>query len=1736
MGVFYLRIQKKRKSVQRLFQSLIANKLDKSKWIPIMILGTMLGVMIMLYFYKSTGAKAAWFDDSYTYRQRVPISNSGSILTNYQVSLILNTASLITAGKMQSDCDDIRIVSENGAVLPHWIEENNPGCNQTTTKIWTKVPSIPTTGTNIYLYYGNTNATNAQSGDNVFLFFDDFNDAALNAGKWYSAGTVSITGGAVRMAIGKIQSVQALDNTVTVESRSRVTSTTYTNTGHIAVGLMDSTQADGYGFWPFYRNNSQWHQYWRSPGVFTSLTSSSSWTTNTWYRHTVSRNSASFSWDVNGVNRFSGTHPNNGSIGSNTYLHAPRIWTEYPTGDGPMEIDWIAVREYASTEPTVGTFGSEEVSPGAVAYWKFDEGTANWAFDSARHGANGTLTNGPLWQSNDKCIQGTCLSFDGTDDYVNTNIDLSWSNTEAFTIALWVNAKNGGNRTIFGKGLGGSSNWEYSMRLAGANGLNPHFVYWNTTGQGTISLTSTQELTLNRWHHLTLTYDGAGTAYIYMDGNVTGSYSGTPDTLQNRANSLNIGGGYFNSGAAGYFSGLIDDVKVYSYARTAEEIKADYIIGAAASGSQAVLGAEDEIFLSDGLVGHWKMDESSWSGAGAVKDSSGNQLSGTAVGNATVAIGKFGNGGSLDGNGDYVSIGDHNELDITEALTLSAWIKTSDGTSAIMSKYNVDNYSYWLGFIVNELRFYVGGSTGGVSYSGITNPGILDNQWHHVVATYEPGKTKIYIDGKEQVIDDQVGTIPSSLYSGTANFLIGRDENNGNITSFNGSLDELRVYKRAFTPREVSQLYEWAPGPVGYWVMDAGTGSTAYDVSTNGNNGTITSALWSPGKYGNGLKFDGVSDYVAVADNPTIEPTSSFSIGAWIYLTAVQQNVAGIVAKDGNASGNLGNYCLCFSNSPSDILRFGFYDGANQNAITSPSATEQNMWVHAMGVFDDEANELRLYKNGVLVSTATSITGTPVTNNDPMYIGSRANNPSSYEFTGMIDDVRIYNYARTSKQVLQDMNAGHPSVGSPVGYWKLDEGYGSVINNTGNGGSTINGTIAGSSAPTWTNDGKFGKALIFDGTNDSVSLGSSAGLDLAADATLTAWIKPTKLSANNYIFASGDNAGGLQFAVELGRSANKLSTLWGTSGDGFDVLYSKSSLVSDEWQHVVVTRSGSGTSWVVKIYINGVLDSTQTGTKAVSSYVNSFLGNFWTTNTTQTFKGTMDEVKVYNYALTEDEIKTEYNQGKAIVLGSVSSGVGGTEPNNSAGREYCVPGDTATCNAPVGEWLMDQGVGTIAFDTSENNNVANFASGTAAPVWGKGIHGGSLEFDGNEDYVTMGDVLDMGTSDWTTSLWFKTADSDGNLISKSLAGSISGRWFTILQNNTVFSLMEGSVAVGISTPSAPYLDGGWHHVATTYDRDGDMSLYVDGMLKASDSISANSATNMQTNCHLLMGRYNATSDCTIPLIGTLKLDGSVDQVRIYNYVRTQAQIVWEYSRGAPIAHYKMDECEGTTIYNSAPTFNDSAAGKNGSLVLGATGVTTAGTCATSGAWANGATGKRGASMSFDGTNDYITIADPADGSLDFGSSQNFSIALWVKTTSSTPFYLVDKRNGTANTQPGYAILLSPTHLIVGIQDGTNKIQPSLGGPTINDGQWHHIVVVYNRGSSVIKGYLDGEKLPNEADISGTGNIDNTSEIRIGRSPSGNYAPGQLDDVRIYNYDLTDQQVKVLFNNGAVSFE
>ena len=539
-----------------------------------------------------------------------------------------------------------------------------------------------------------------------------------------------------------------------------------------------------------------------------------------------------------------------------------------------------------ASDYTVGAIGTEEKGPGPVAYWSFDEGYGDTINDATDNGNDGDLAGAagacpgagtcPTWQDESMCVSGKCLSFDGDNDYVDCGNDPSLDITDAITIEAWVKTTNTGASWITPVSKQSVYHFEYqpstdSLVLA---------LY----GPADASFGTSANLNDGLWHHLTGSYDkdaGSNNEKIYVDGALNAEQTNTGSLLVN-ANHVAIG--TQNIGLLGQlWDGSIDEVRIYPYARSAAQIKKDYNAGLAGMGggtegvAAALGGGGSQKWMTDGLVGYWKMDEAAANtcsgGVNDSCDSSGNGNDGAWQADVTNTTGKFGNGTIYDGTGDYVNVGDAASLDFgTGDFTLEAWIKTSENNNRILCKMNSSgNYEGFYFQILNgTLHASVSDANGNSKdYSSGT---VTDNQWHHVVFVADrSANATFYIDG---AFDDAFSI---SGNSGSVNnnetLRIGKVYGNVTTDMFNGSIDSVRIYNRALSPKEIRDLYNFAPGPVLHLKMDenAGTGSEAVkDTSGQEHHGTMQASMtesdWVPGKYGSALDLDGTDDNVSVDD------------------------------------------------------------------------------------------------------------------------------------------------------------------------------------------------------------------------------------------------------------------------------------------------------------------------------------------------------------------------------------------------------------------------------------------------------------------------------------------------------------------------------------------------------------------------------------------------------------------------------------------------------------------------------------------------------------------------------------------------------------------------------------------------------------------------------------------------------------------------------------------------------
>jgi len=1353
------------------------------------------------------------------------------------------------------------------------------------------------------------------------------------------------------------------------------------------------------------------------------------------------------------------------------------------------------------------TAGSEEKSAGPVAYWKFDDASGTSAQDATVNNNDGTIT-GATWQTEDQCISGKCLYFDNSTSQVAVADPSSGSldPTSALSLEAWIRPIDAGQNG-FGRVFARVSNVDVFLQNLSNNKLD-----LCAQTNGTTDTCPSAVVNANQWNHVAIVYTSGNQRNFYVNGKLVASNSST-NSLSDGA-SKGIG---YTPAAARVFHGFIDDVKIYSYARTAAQVKADYAARGTSKGSAATLSSSkgQGDFLSNGLVGYWKTDEASWNGtAGEVIDSSGNGNNGQSNPTGpwtgpTTASGKFGNGGSFDGSDDYVSLATSTSLNITSNITMSVWVKTSSTTgSVIIGGYNAgaDNTGYGLGFgqtVAGKISYWSQTYGSWVTANSLINDGL----WHHIAVSVSGTTATFYKDGQ---IDGTVTTNVPSSYSGTRAIGARKD----GLSPFTGSIDDVRVYNRALTPSEVSQLYAWAPGPVGYWNFDEKTGTTVNDKSGNGKNGSFSgSPTWTPGKYGGGLSVT-PSDNATITDDALHQMLNkSWTVSSWVKTTS---NTAYILRK---LSGQEWYYQYV---NPSGYHQCGTKDGTTEAYLNSTGTTINNgSWHYISCVWDRDANLLRNYVDGVQITT-TSISSLGSVDNAATF--SLGVNTSG--ITGTIDDVRVYNYARTAKQIVEDMNAGHPAPGSPVGsaigYWKFNEGYGGTANNSGNGGSTLNGTISGA---LWSNSGKFGKALVFDGNDDYVTKSDNYTLDIGTGSyTASLWYKGSTTASSDSLINKGATASTTKgFWWQF--SASGIMRLLISDGSSFIVDTSGTTNIADNiWHYLSFTWDPVVGA---KMYIDGRLEKSASVTSVADINATLALNIGGYTSTSYTVNGTIDEVKIYNSALTAEEIKLDMNRGSAQVLGAL--GDNSSYASGASNQQYCVPGDSTSCSAPVGEWNFEEKSGTSANDVSGNGNGLTWTNTN----WGTNCKfGGCAGFTntGVQQKLSVADpvsgILDFTNSqDFTTEIWVRYTNNDSPNAARFLTKGLGNPGFAgysiyvdSSNNNPVCAYSDGDGSGSeAGTTTTNIKDGKWHYLACVMDRSGTATgtagyhIFIDGKLSGSDTtLTEGSSVNSSA---LDIGEYTNASE----------YDGALDNTRIYNYARTPAQIAWDYNRGGPVGHWKFDECQGTTA-------NDSSGNRNsGTITIGASGEDTVGTCSTaSTAWGSGATGKFNSSLNFDGVDDFISVTNNSG----LQPTTAVTVSAWVKMGAFFDSWIISNQTAVYDANFGYELREDdPTNTFyfrVG-NGSTNAVAVSASG--LSTGTWYHVVGVYDGSTTYV--YLNGKRTTGgslTAPINYTGVA---SSMYIGQRSSNNFrVNGQIDDVRIFNYALTATQIKQLFNGGA----
>jgi glucose/arabinose dehydrogenase/PKD repeat protein len=672
------------------------------------------------------------------------------------------------------------------------------------------------------------------------------------------------------------------------------------------------------------------------------------------------------------VNGLSGATPFTRTviIGSSNSLSAPSPQTVGQTAysfaswsDGGAQVHNVTAPASAATYTATYVQGG---APGLVAAYAFSEGSGATTLDATGNGHTGAIV-GATWTTAGK--NGNALSFNGTSNLVSIADAADLDFTTALTLEAWVRPTTlSGWRTVFLKEAPGGM--AYAL-YAHDNAPRPAG-YLNTGGLD-VDVPGSAALALNTWSHLALTYDGANMR-LYVNGTQVGTRALTGG-VRTTANPLNVGG---NNVWGEYFAGQIDDVRVYNRALGAGEIAND--MNVPVGGTPPPDTTPPTVAISSPAGG--ALVRGTVTISATASDNSGTVASvqffvdGAALGAPDTAA-PFTASWTTSGSGPHT-------------LTARATDAAGNATTSAPVSVTVDN---------TPPAVSVDNPSGGTVSGTITVTGsAADGNGIASVQFLADGSA---IGAADTTSPYSVSWNTSAVSNGTHTLTAVATDAAGNQTTS--------------APRTVTVSNTWTvpSGLVAAYTFAEGAGGTTADVSGNGNIGTLVGGTaWSTaGRFGRALSFDGVNDLVSIADAAALDLTTGLTIEAWVNPSVLSgwRTIALKGAPGGMA------YALYAHDEvprPAGYVNTGGADLSAAGTAGLPTGT----WTHVALTFG--AGTLRLYVNGVQVGTR-AVTGAIRTSADPLTLGGNA--PWGEWFSGLLDEVRIYNRALTQAEIQAGM-------------------------------------------------------------------------------------------------------------------------------------------------------------------------------------------------------------------------------------------------------------------------------------------------------------------------------------------------------------------------------------------------------------------------------------------------------------------------------------------------------------------------------------------------------------------------------------------------------------------------------------------------------------------------------------------------------------------------------------------
>ena len=716
---------------------------------------------------------------------------------------------------------------------------------------------------------------------------------------------------------------------------------------------------------------------------------------------------------------------------------------------------------------------------------------------------------------------------------------------------------------------------------------------------------------------------------------------------------------------------------------------------------------------------------------------------------------------------------------------------------------------------------------------------------------------------------------------------------------------------------------------------------------------------------------------------------------------------------------------------------------------------------------------------------------------------------------------------------------GNSATPGLVAAFAFDEGAGSSIvdaSGTGNNGTAAN--------TTWAATGKYGKALSFNGTSSRVTVADAASLHLTGSMTLEAWVSRSgnKTGWRDLVYKGDDN-------YYLSASSSPNNRPAGRRDHGAEAPGRCSAprrLPASTWTHLAVTYDGT----TVRLYVNGAQVSSLAKTGNLTTSTNPLtIGSDPIYG--QYFQGMIDDVRVYNVALTSAQIQTDMATPVAAVPDSVPPSAPGTLTASAinSGRIDLSWG-AATDNVAVAGYRIERctgagcsnfvqiaappGTGTTYSDTSVASGTSysyRVRAADAVPNLGPYSNNSTAVTPAAADTVPpsapgtlTASAINSGRIDLS---WGAATDNvavAGYRIERCTGAGCSNFVQIAAPPGTGTTYSDTSVASGTSysyrvraadaVPNlGPYSN---NSTAVTPAAADTVPPSAPGTLTASAinsgriDLSWGAATDNVAVAGYWIERCQGAGCSSFAQIatttgtGTTYSDTSVAPGTSYSYRVRAADAVpnlGPYSNTAtaatpsvsaptPVAAFAFDEVSGTTVVDASGNGNTGTA---------------AGTTRVS-------TGRYGPALDFNGTSSLVTVADAASLRL----TTAMTLEAWVDPTAVNSAWRDVIYKGDDN------YYLEATSTQGGVPAGGGTIGTTYGTSALAPNTWTHLAVTYDKAT--VRLYVNGTQV---STVAATANLATAaSPLAIGGDPLyGQYFKGLIDEVRIYNVALSGSQIQ-----------